>query len=457
MSRLNIVILAAGKGTRMYSSKPKVLHALAGKPMVQHVLDCAHALQAKRVCVVYGHGGEAVPQAMAAYTAQFVIQEPQLGTGHAVQQAMPHLDDDSLTMVLYGDVPLIQLKSLQRMREAGEGLVLLTVNLANPTGYGRIVRDAHDQVTCIVEEKDASPELRKIQEVNTGILLAPTAMLRNWLANLKNNNAQGEYYLTDIVAMAVAQGMAVHTVQPDNTWEVDGINNKSQLAVLERTWQLVEAQRLLMQGVTLADPARIDVRGTLTCGRDVEIDVGCIFEGDVKLADNVRVGAYTIIRNASIAQGTQIAAYSHIDSSVVGANCHIGPYARLRPGTQLHDDAHVGNFVEIKNSEIGTGSKANHLSYIGDATVGSRVNIGAGTITCNYDGANKFRTIIEDEAFIGSDTQLVAPVRVGKGATIGAGSTITKDAPDGELTLSRSKQITINGWKRPVKQAKDKK
>jgi bifunctional UDP-N-acetylglucosamine pyrophosphorylase/glucosamine-1-phosphate N-acetyltransferase len=308
-----------------------------------------------------------------------------------------------------------------------------------------------------VEEKDATPELRKIQEVNTGILLAPTALLRSWLSNLKSNNSQGEYYLTDIVAMAVAHGVAVHTVQPNNTWEVDGINSKSQLAILERTWQLVEAQRLLVHGVTLADPARIDVRGTLTCGRDVEIDVGCIFEGVVSLADNVRVGPYTIIRNASIAQGTQIAAYSHIDSSDVGANCHIGPYARLRPGSQLHDDAHVGNFVEIKNSEIGKGSKANHLSYIGDSTVGSRVNIGAGTITCNYDGANKFRTIIEDDAFIGSDTQLVAPVRVGKGATIGAGSTITKDAPDGELTLSRNKQITINGWKRPVKQAKDKK
>ncbi|NNM69871.1 MAG: bifunctional UDP-N-acetylglucosamine diphosphorylase/glucosamine-1-phosphate N-acetyltransferase GlmU [Gallionella sp.] len=454
---MNIVILAAGKGTRMYSNKPKVLHALAGKPMVQHVLDCAQALQARNICVVYGHGGEAVPQAMAAYPAKFVVQEPQLGTGHAVQQAMPHLDDGSPTMVLYGDVPLIQLKTLQHMREAGDGLVLLTVNLTHPTGYGRIVRGAGGRVLSIVEEKDATPEQREIQEVNTGILLAPTQMLRSWLAKLRNNNSQSEYYLTDIVAMAVELGVAVHTVQAAHAWEVEGINSKQQLAVLERTWQLVEAQRLLASGVTLADPARIDVRGTLTCGRDVEIDVGCIFEGAVSLADDVRVGAYSIIRNASIAQGTQIAAYSHIDSSSVGANCHIGPYARLRPGSQIHDGAHIGNFVEIKNSAIGQGSKANHLSYIGDATVGSRVNIGAGTITCNYDGANKFRTVIEDDAFIGSDTQLVAPVRVGKGATIGAGSTITQNAPDGVLTLSRSKQVTVIGWRRPVKlkQVKD--
>jgi bifunctional UDP-N-acetylglucosamine pyrophosphorylase/glucosamine-1-phosphate N-acetyltransferase len=357
---------------------------------------------------------------------------------------------------LYGDVPLIQADTLQRIQQAGDGLVLLTVNLVNPTGYGRIVRNTKRAVLSIVEEKDASIEQRKICEVNTGILLSPTKLLRCWLANLQNNNSQGEFYLTDIVSMAVQQSVEVHTVQPAHEWEIHGVNSKAQLAVLERTWQQVEAEKLLAQGVTLADPARIDVRGKLMCGRDVEIDVGCIFEGVVKLGDNVRVGAYSIIKNASVAQGTQILAYSHIDGGEVGANCHIGPYARLRPGTKLHDDAHVGNFVEIKNSEIGQGSKANHLSYIGDSTVGSRVNIGAGTITCNYDGANKHRTIIGDDAFIGSDTQLVAPVRVGKGATIGAGSTITKDAPNGELTLSRSKQITINGWKRPVKQAKDK-
>jgi bifunctional UDP-N-acetylglucosamine pyrophosphorylase/glucosamine-1-phosphate N-acetyltransferase len=468
MSPLNIVILAAGKGTRMYSDKPKVLHTLSGKPLVQHVLDCAMELSPQHVCVVYGHGGEAVPQAMQEYAAastppnqrldanclplvKFVIQEPQLGTGHAVQQAVPHFEEAGRTLVLYGDVPLIQHSTLHQMQQAGEGLVLLTVNLDNPTGYGRIVRNAEGDVQCIIEEKDATPEQREIREINTGILLAPTEKLRAWLSNLGNNNAQGEYYLTDIVAMAVKQEVAVHTVQPAHRWEVEGINNKMQLAALERVWQQVEAGRLLAQGVTLADPARIDVRGNLTCGRDVEIDVGCIFEGKVNLGDSVRVGAYSIIRNATIAQDTQIAPYSHIDESEVGANCRIGPYARLRPGTKLADDAHIGNFVEIKNSEIGKGSKANHLSYVGDTTVGSRVNIGAGTITCNYDGVNKHRTIIEDDVFIGSDTQLVAPVKVGKGATIGAGSTITKDTPAGGLTLSRSKQTTVAGWQRSQK------
>jgi bifunctional UDP-N-acetylglucosamine pyrophosphorylase/glucosamine-1-phosphate N-acetyltransferase len=451
MNALNIIILAAGKGTRMYSDLPKVLHSLAGKPLVQHVLDCGISLQPQQICIVYGHGGEAVPQAMQHYGAKFVIQEPQLGTGHAVQQAMPHLQDDSRTLILYGDVPLIQHSTLHQMLQAGEGLVLLTVDLDNPTGYGRIVRNQEGDVQRIVEQKDASAEVLEISEVNTGIMIAPTAKLREWLGKLRNDNAQGEYYLTDIVAMAVEQGVAVHTVQPAHGWEVEGINNKMQLASLERVWQKQIATKLLTQGVTLNDPARIDVRGELVCGRDVEIDVGCIFEGKVTLGDRVKISAYSVVRNASIGPGTQVAAYSHIDSSEVGADCHVGPYARLRPGSKLHDHAHVGNFVEIKNSEIGQGSKANHLSYIGDSTVGNRVNIGAGTITCNYDGANKFRTIIEDDAFIGSDTQLVAPVRVGKGATIGAGSTITKDTPAGELTLSRSKQVTIAGWQRPVK------
>ena len=451
MSPLNIVILAAGKGTRMYSEKPKVLHALAGKPLLLHVLDCAAMLKPQQVCVVYGYGGEAVPKAMQQYAATFVLQNPQLGTGHAVQQAMPHLGDESNTLVLYGDVPLIQHSTLHQMQQAGDGLVLLTINLKNPTGYGRIVRDARGKVFSIVEEKDATAAQREIQEVNTGILLAPTKMLRGWLAQLQNDNSQGEYYLTDIVSMAVQQGVAVHTVQPAHEWEIHGINSKAQLVRLERIWQLVKAGHLLEQGVTLADPARIDVRGKLSCERDVEIDVGCIFEGAVSLGENVRVGAYSIIRNSSIAAGTDIAAYSHIDSAEVGANCRIGPYARLRPGTKLGDEVHIGNFVEVKNSAIAANSKANHLSYIGDSTVGSRVNIGAGTITCNYDGANKYRTIIEDDVFIGSDTQLVAPVTVGRGATIGAGSTITRNAPEGELTLSRSKQVSLAGWKRPSK------
>ncbi len=454
MSPLNIIILAAGKGTRMHSNKPKVLHTLAGKPLVQHVLDCASLLQPQQVCVVYGHGGEAVPQAMEQYSAKFVLQEPQLGTGHAVQQAMPHLTDESQTLVLYGDVPLTQQSTLHQMQQAGDGLVLLTVNLANPTGYGRIVRDGQGDVLSIVEEKDATAEQREIGEVNTGIMLAPTEQLRAWLENLQNNNSQGEYYLTDIVAMAVQQGIPVRTVQPAQEWEIHGINSKSQLVFLERTWQLVEASRLLVQGVTLADHSRIDVRGKLNGGHDVEIDIGCIFEGDVTLGDNVRVGAYSIIRDSSIAAGTEIKPYSHIDSSKVGADCHIGPYARLRPGTKLQNEVHIGNFVEIKNSEIAASSKANHLSYIGDTTMGSRVNIGAGTITCNYDGANKYRTVIEDDVFVGSDTQLVAPVTVKHGATIGAGSTITKDTPEDTLTLSRSKQLSIKGWKRPQKTKK---
>jgi bifunctional UDP-N-acetylglucosamine pyrophosphorylase/glucosamine-1-phosphate N-acetyltransferase len=454
MNLLNVVILAAGRGTRMHSDKPKVLHALAGKALVQHVLDCAHKLDPQTICVVYGHGGEAVPKALNTSEIIFVMQEPQLGTGHAVQQAMPHLDDDSQTLVLYGDVPLIQHTTLHQMHQAGSGLTLLTVNMDNPTGYGRIVRNENGDVLSIVEEKDATPEQREIVEVNTGILLAPTRLLRTWLAKLRTNNTQGEYYLTDIVGMAVEDGVVVHTVQPNHEWEIHGINSKSQLAVLERTWQQVEAQRLLVQGVTLADPARLDVRGQLNCGRDVEIDIGCIFEGEVTLANNVKIGAYCIIRNATIADGTQLAPFSHIDSSIVGRDCRIGPYARLRPGTILHDEVHVGNFVEIKNSEINDLSKANHLSYIGDTTIGRRVNIGAGTITCNYDGANKHRTVIEDDVFIGSDTQLVAPVKVARGSTIGAGSTITRNTPAGELSLSRSKQMTVNGWQRPVKKVK---
>jgi len=454
MIPLNIVILAAGKGTRMYSNIPKVLHKLAGKSLVQRVLDCAQSLDPRQICVVYGHGGEAVPKALAYSKANFVVQEPQLGTGHAVQQAMPFLADDSQTLILYGDVPLIQRQTLHQMQQAGEGLTVLTVNLANPAGYGRIVRNEQGDVVSIVEEKDATAAQREITEVNTGIMLAPTKYLKSWLARLGNGNSQGEYYLTDIVGMAVAESVRLHTVQPAHEWEIHGINSKMQLAVIERTWQQVEAARLMAHGVTLTDPARIDVRGKLACGSDVEIDVGCIFEGEVSLGNNVQIGAYCIIRNASIADGTIISPYSHIDSSEVGADCRIGPYARLRPGSKLHADVHVGNFVEIKNSEISRASKANHLSYIGDTDIGCRTNIGAGTITCNYDGANKHRTIIGDDVFIGSDTQLVAPVTVASGSTIGAGSTITRDTPANQLTLSRSKQVSITGWSRPVKRAK---
>jgi len=462
----------------------------------EHVLDTAVQFAPGKTCVVYGHGGVAVPQAMAQYNSNsiskvkqggderatktlhsvrlgvseeanavspmkwnwnevsFVLQEPQLGTGHAVQQALPQLDNDGLVLVLYGDVPLIQPATIEKMFAQPDALTLLTLHLANPAGYGRIVRDAAGKVTCIVEEKDATAEQRTIREINTGIMAVPTQHLRNWLAKLQNNNSQGEYYLTDIVAMAVAQGVAVHTAQPAQAWEVMGINSKVQLAELERIWQHEQAHQLLVQGVTLADPARLDVRGKLVCGRDVEIDVGCIFEGEVHLGDGVRVGAYTVIRDARIGAGTQIEPYTHINQAEIGDNCYIGPYARLRPGAKLHNGVHIGNFVEVKNSEIAANSKANHLSYIGDSSIGSRVNIGAGTITCNYDGANKHRTVIEDDVFIGSSTQLVAPVKVGRGATIGAGSTITKDAPAGALTLSRAKQTTITGWKRPTKTVK---
>ena len=451
---LNIVILAAGKGTRMHSDLPKVLHTLAGNSLLQRVMETALQLNPTKISVVYGHGGEAVPKAMSQYQASFVIQEPQLGTGHAVQQAMPELQDGSTTLILYGDVPLIQSETLKKILAFPDHLSLLTLNMDNPVGYGRIVRDGSNNVMSIIEEKDATTEQRNVKEVNTGILSAPTHMLRSWLASLKNNNVQGEYYLTDIVAMAVAQGVKVSTSQPAHAWEVMGINSKIQLAELERIWQSEQALRLLQSGVTLADPQRIDIRGKLTCGRDVEIDVGCIFEGNVHLGNKVRVGAYTVIKNSSIAASTHIAPFTHIDSAEVGDNCSIGPYARLRPGTKLHKDVHIGNFVEVKNSEISNGSKANHLSYIGDSTVGSRVNIGAGTITCNYDGANKYRTVIEDDVFVGSDTQLIAPVTIKSGSTIGAGSTITKDTVENALTLSRSKQVTITGWQRPVKKPK---
>ena len=449
---MNIVILAAGQGKRMHSNLPKVLHPIAGKALVAHVIDTARSLSPQTLCLVYGHGGDAVRTTLAAPDLAWALQEPQLGTGHAVQQALPHLKDGGTTLVLYGDVPLIQAETLKRLLQAAQdALAILTVELADPSGYGRIVRNAKGEVVRIVEQKDSTPEERAIREINTGIMAMPTARLGEWLGRLSNNNAQQEYYLTDIVGMAVAEGLPIHTANPKHEWEVLGVNSKVQLAELERVAQRNAAEQLMDAGVRLADPARFDVRGELVCGRDVFIDVNCVFEGKVVLDEAVEVGPNCVIRNARIGAGTRLAAYTHIEDAVVGPDGRIGPFARLRPGAELAEDVHVGNFVEIKKSTIAAHSKANHLAYIGDAIIGSRVNVGAGTITCNYDGANKFQTIIEDDAFIGSDTQLVAPVRVGRGATLGAGTTLTKDAPAETLTISRAKQLSIPGWKRPVK------
>ena len=455
---LNIVILAAGQGKRMQSKLPKVLHPIAGRPMLTHVLDSARALGAQRIAIVVGHGAEQVKQAYAAQEdLQFALQQPQLGTGHAVLQAAPLLQAshaDDVTIILYGDVPLVQPDTLRALLNArASGVAILTEIVSDATGYGRIVRDAQGNVCAIVEHKDATPEQRAIQEVNTGIMAVPTRQLKSWLAKLTNNNAQGEYYLTDIVELAVAEGVSVNVAHPVASFETLGVNSRLQQAQLERLWQRELARRQLEAGVTIVDPARFDLRGELLCGQDVFIDVGCVFEGRVVLADGVRIGAHCVLRNVTLGAATRIESFSHLEQAEVGADAHIGPYARLRPGAKLADATHVGNFVEIKNTNLGKGSKANHLAYVGDADVGERVNIGAGTITCNYDGANKHRTTIEDDAFIGSDTQLVAPVRVGKGATLGAGTTLTRDAPAGRLTVSRVKQVTIEGWKRPVKKA----
>lgn len=449
---INIVVLAAGKGTRMQSKIPKVLHPLAGSSLLQRVMATARELGAVRLCVVIGHESKQVKQAVSAPDVDFVVQSPQLGTGHALQLASPFLNDAYPTMVLYGDVPLTQLNTLQRLIDVAQGgFGLLTVNLPNPMGYGRIIRDTSGEVLKITEQKDATQEELSINEVNTGILIAPTKALKSWLTQLSNNNAQGEYYLTDVIGMSVRDGIPVRTAQPADTWETLGVNSKVQLAELESIWRTKVTTDLLNAGVTISDPARIDVRGSLKCGMDVSIDVGCVFEGNVSLADDVSVGPYCVIKNSTIAQGTKIAAFSHIDGATVGEAAKIGPYARLRPEAVLQNDTHIGNFVEIKKSIVGKGSKVNHLSYIGDAIIGSSVNIGAGVITCNYDGVNKYTTTIGDGAFIGSDTQLVAPVTVGAGATIGAGSTITKDTPEDTLTLSRAKQISLAGWTRPVK------
>ena len=449
---MNIVILAAGQGKRMHSNLPKVLHPLAGKALVSHVIDTARGLAPQTICLVYGHAGEALRASIDAPDLVWVLQEPQLGTGHAVMQALPHLAPAGSTLVLYGDVPLVQAETLQRLLHAArDALAILTVHLPDPSGYGRIVRDAAGDVRRIVEQKDASAEEREIQEVNTGIVAVPTVHLADWLGRLSNDNAQREYYLTDIVGMAVAAGIPVRTAQAQAPWEVLGVNSKVQLAELERVAQRRTAERLLEQGVRLADPARIDVRGELVCGRDVFIDINCVFEGKVVLEEAVEIGPSCVLKNAHVGAGSRLAAFSHVDSAVVGPDGVIGPFARLRPGTELAAGVHVGNFVELKNSRFAAQSKANHLAYIGDAVVGSRVNIGAGTITCNYDGANKFQTVIEDDAFIGSDTQLVAPVTVGRGATLGAGTTLTRDAPPDTLTISRARQVSIAGWKKPQK------
>lgn len=451
---MNIVVLAAGQGSRMRSEIPKVLHRLGGRPLLAYVLDTARALDSKNISVVYGYGGETVPKGMQTegHGVTWVKQEHQMGTGHALMQALPHLDERMPTLVLYGDVPMIGVDTLRKLAAASgdDGLGILTVNLENPSGYGRIVRIGGN-IVGIVEEKDANESERMITEVNTGIMIAPTSRLNIWLSRLSDNNSQREYYLTDVVAMAAKEGVGIGSAQPANSWETSGVNSKAQLAELERLRRSQEAQMLMDKGVTLLDPARIDIRGKLTCGRDCEIDVNCVFEGDVVLADRVRIGPNCILRDVNVASGTRIEAFCHLDDAQIGANCRIGPYARLRPGTFLAKEVHIGNFVEVKASNIGEGSKANHLSYVGDSDVGRNVNVGAGTITCNYDGVNKHRTVIEDDVFIGSDTQLVAPVRVGKGATIGAGTTLTQDAPAGRLTLSRPRQTTIANWLRPEK------
>jgi bifunctional UDP-N-acetylglucosamine pyrophosphorylase / glucosamine-1-phosphate N-acetyltransferase len=449
---LEIIVLAAGLGKRMRSDLPKVLHPLAGRPLLGHVLEAARALSPRRIAVVHGHGAERVRAAFSDAPIDWVLQAEQLGTGHAVRQAMPGLAADSDVLILYGDVPLVRPATLQRLVDASrDGLAVLTADLSDPAGYGRILRDQAGRVAGIVEQKDASPSELAIREINAGFMALNGRRLAGWLAKINNRNAQKEYYLTDIVGLAVAEEVSVSAVKVDDPWEVAGVNSKQELAILERITQQREAQRLMAAGVTLSDPARVDVRGTLVCGRDVAIDVNCVFEGRVTLADGVRIGPNCVLRNVSIEAASEVLAFSHLEDAQVGERCRIGPYARLRPGAQLDQEVHIGNFVEVKASRVGAGSKANHLSYIGDAQIGAKVNVGAGTITCNYDGAAKHRTVIEDECFIGSDATLVAPVRIARGSYIGAGSTISKDTPAGQLTVARARQVSLPAWKPPKK------
>ncbi len=450
---LSIVILAAGQGTRMRSAIPKVLHPLAGKPLLEHVIDTAEQLGAEQIQVVFGHGGEQVRQHLSQRKVGWIEQAQQLGTGHAVAQALPAIPDAHQLLVLYGDVPLIGASTLQHLLQAAadDALGLMTAELSDPSGYGRILRDDAGRVTGIVEQKDATAEQLAVREINTGFMCVGAKALKRWVAALNNKNAQGEYYLTDVIAQAAQEGVAINTVAPAALAEIMGVNNRIQLAELERDYQRQQANSLMLAGVTLMDPARIDIRGTVQVGQDISIDVNVVLEGEVKIGNRVSIGPGSVIRNAEIADDTQILANCVIEDAVIGSRCRIGPFARIRPDTRLAADVHIGNFVEIKKSDIASGSKVNHLSYIGDTTIGTRVNVGAGTITCNYDGANKHRTVIEDDAFIGSDTQLVAPVTVGAGATLAAGTTLTRDAPAGELTMSRVKQETRRGWKRPVK------
>ena len=455
MNTLDIVILAAGQGSRMKSSLPKVLHTVGGKPMLQHVIDNASTLSNSQVHVVIGHGAEKVRETLSEQNVEFALQTEQLGTGHAVAQAMPGVSDSGVVLVLYGDVPLTRSETMEELVKIAEQgrFGLLTVNLANPTGYGRIVRSDAGDVVAIVEQKDASEAERAITEVNTGILALPSALLKSWIPQLSSNNAQGEYYLTDIIAMAAEQGVQIQAIQPATEQEVQGVNNRMQQAELERWYQLGQAERLMLEGVSLADPARIDIRGEVSVGHDVSIDINVILEGKVSIGDNVTIEANCIIKDSTIGSGTYIKANSMLEKAVVAENCDIGPFARLRPGSHLANNAKVGNFVETKKVTIGEGSKVNHLSYIGDAEVGAGVNVGAGTITCNYDGVNKSITKIGDGAFIGSNSALVAPVKIGAGATVGAGSTITKEVEAEQLAVTRAKQINLNNWQRPVKKS----